>query len=150
MYSFKKLFEWLGFIVSWAVETDSSAARAMCFRAGVGRVRHMDIRLLWTQSAVKTMGLKVNKIEGVKNSADLGTKRHTGAEHDKLCMMNDIVDLADYTKPEEVNVRLIQGQPVSARGNPVHSSEKLRVMMRALFIAMAAELQTGADGARDY
>ena len=76
-------FEWLGFRVHWHVETDTSAARAMAFRAGVGKVRHMDIRLLWTRDAVKRLGLKVDKVLGTENSADLGTKRHSAPDHAK-------------------------------------------------------------------
>ena len=43
---FKDLFEWLGFRVVWTTSTDSSAARAMAYREGVGRIRHMDVRVL--------------------------------------------------------------------------------------------------------
>ena len=63
-FPFQMFFEWLGFRIKWHVETDSSAARAMAFRAGVGRVRHIDVRLLWTQDAVKRLGLKIDKVLG--------------------------------------------------------------------------------------
>ena len=80
-FPFKMFFEWLGFRVLWHVETDGSAARATAFRAGVGKVRHMDIRLMRTQDAVKRPGLKADKVLGTENSAGLGTKRHSGPDH---------------------------------------------------------------------
>ena len=39
----KDLFVWLGFRVVLTASTDSSAARAMAYREGVGRIRHMDV-----------------------------------------------------------------------------------------------------------
>ena len=44
------------------VSSDSSAARAMSLRVGIGKVRHHDARNLWTQNAVQTMGLLVRKL----------------------------------------------------------------------------------------
>jgi hypothetical protein len=109
-YAFKLLFEWLGFRVIWTVETDSAAARAMSYRLGVGKVRHLDLRLLWNQQAVKRLGLHVTKIEGPKNTADLATKVHSAPEHHRLVSDLGVVSLADFEKPLAVTVRSIQTQ----------------------------------------
>jgi hypothetical protein len=107
-YAFKLLFEWLGFRVIWTVETDSAAARAMSYRLGVGKVRHLDLRLLWNQQAVKRLGLHVTKIEGPKNTADLATKVHSAVEHHRLVSDLGVVSLADFEKPLVVTVRSVQ------------------------------------------
>ena len=52
-YPFKLLFEWLGFRVTLEVKTDSAAVKGACHRLGTGKTRHMDLRLLWNQHAVK-------------------------------------------------------------------------------------------------
>jgi len=73
---FVDLFRWMGFDVRWEVGTDSSAARAMSLRQGIGKVRHLDTRSLWIQYAVGTLGLVVRKLSGLQNISDLGTKVH--------------------------------------------------------------------------
>ncbi len=67
---------------------DSSAARGLLARQGVGRIRHLSCRLLWLQQLVKLKGNLENAIanqadtchvvcgvSGSSNIADLGTKR---------------------------------------------------------------------------
>ena len=56
---------------------DSSAARGIFQRQGVGRVRHMSYRILWFQELLKTPEKKhrVSPIPGNLNVADIGTKR---------------------------------------------------------------------------
>ena len=64
--------------LGWAVRirlcVDSSAAKAMASRSGVGRVRHMEVRFLWPQDVVKRKRLELKKICGKKNPADVMTK----------------------------------------------------------------------------
>ena len=103
-YAFKLVLEWLGFTVRWECCTDSSACRAMAYRSGVGRVRHMDLRLLWTQHATRKLGLHVRKVDGASNRADLGTKKHSRADHERLVNMNDLVAMRDYRAPLPVHV----------------------------------------------
>jgi len=58
---------------------DSSAAIGITRRSGVGRIRHLDTRLLWIQERVQSGDLKIDKIKGTKNPADLLTK-HVDSE----------------------------------------------------------------------
>ena len=53
---------------------DSKAAKAICSRFGVGTVRHLETKVLWMQALTKAQRLKVWKIDGVTNIADIGTK----------------------------------------------------------------------------
>ena len=59
--------------------TDASAAIGMCKRTGVGKVRHLDTRLLWIQDKVRCGDLSVDKVSGLLNPADALTK-HLGSE----------------------------------------------------------------------
>ena len=88
----KQLFEWFGFRVEWSVSTDSSAAKGMVMRQGVGKVRHMDCRALWVQQAVRKENLKIRKVDGKLNPADLGTKAQ---EHERLLGMVGLRDVGD-------------------------------------------------------
>ena len=55
-------------------ETYASAGRAMATRRGVGRVRHLDARLLWLQQLCAEGVVEVGARPGEHNEADLGTK----------------------------------------------------------------------------
>ena len=72
---------WLG--------TDSSAAKSFVCRRGLGKMRHIEIRDLWLQKEVREGRLKVNKVLGIENPADLMTKILSIREvEDRLMRMN--------------------------------------------------------------
>ena len=56
------------------LETDSSAAKGIATRRGVGKVKHLETRTLWVQDQVERGRLKVKKIDGPSNTADVLTK----------------------------------------------------------------------------
>ena len=51
---------------------DSSAARAILQRDGVGRVRHLDVKLLWTQDRVASGMLEVHPAPTRSYVSDIG------------------------------------------------------------------------------
>ena len=53
---------------------DSSTAKSLDERSGLGRARHMDIRLLWLQACVKKGEVSIQKDMGTENPADALTK----------------------------------------------------------------------------
>ena len=53
---------------------DSAAGLGILKRSGVGKVRHLSCRILWTQDAVKRGVVALNKIDTKINTSDLGTK----------------------------------------------------------------------------
>jgi hypothetical protein len=59
------------------IETDSSASKGIASRRGVGKIRHLHTPLLWVQAKVQHGDIKVKKISGKENCADMGTK-HLG------------------------------------------------------------------------
>ena len=56
------------------VRSDSSAARAMVQRQGIGRVRHLDASLLWVQQKEKDKVLSIAAAPTELKCADVGTK----------------------------------------------------------------------------
>ena len=64
----------LGLHASIILYTDSSAARGIIHRAGLGKLRHLETGYLWLQAAVKAKRLQVRKVLGTENPAYLLTK----------------------------------------------------------------------------
>ena len=55
-------------------QTDSSAAKAYASRRGAGRIRHIEVRWLWLQQAVVEGRIRLTKLPGTSNPADILTK----------------------------------------------------------------------------
>lgn len=64
----------LGVRLRVSILTDASAAIGMCKRTGIGKVRHLDTRLLWIQDKVRHGEIGLEKIAGLQNPADALTK----------------------------------------------------------------------------
>ncbi len=56
------------------VYCDSSAARGISNRIGLGKMRHMSVQYLWIQEKVKNGDIEVFKINTFENPADVLTK----------------------------------------------------------------------------
>ena len=54
-----------------------SAARGICRREGVGKVKQLEVRTLWKQQVVKAKTLTLKTVKSQDNCADLGTKTLT-------------------------------------------------------------------------
>ena len=61
--------------------SDSSAARAVLVRRGVGRIKHLDVRLLWLQDALRDRVLSCQSVTTSQNLADLFTKSFATQRH---------------------------------------------------------------------
>ena len=70
----KSVAEDLGWTMKVRLWVDSSAAKSMASRKGLGRTRHMEVRFLWLQDVVKQKKIVLRKVLGTKNPADVATK----------------------------------------------------------------------------
>ena len=90
---FQSMLHDLGMSTSVTLYTDSSAARGIIHRAGLGKLRHLETGYLWLQAAVKAKKLMVRKVLGTENPADLLTKHLTTSDMwknlDKLRMSSE-------------------------------------------------------------
>ena len=64
----------LGVSTTGVVYTDSSAAAAIADRRGAGKLRHINIRMLWIQEREARQEIELRKVKGAINPADLMTK----------------------------------------------------------------------------
>ena len=64
----------LGVEVRVRVNTDASAARGICMRGGLGKVRHIEVNQLWVQEAVAMGRIALDKVGTQDNLADVLTK----------------------------------------------------------------------------
>ena len=53
---------------------DSAAARGICRREGVGKVKSLEVRTLWLQQVIEAKTLTLKTVKSHDNCADLGTK----------------------------------------------------------------------------
>ena len=61
----------MSLLVIW---TDSAAAKAFVSTRGLGRMRHLEVKDLWMQELVRNGRMKILKVRGDRNPADVLTK----------------------------------------------------------------------------
>ena len=66
---------------------DASAALGIIGRTGLGKLRHIDTSYLWSQQESIKRKLKLNKVKGTENPADMNTKGLSGDEINKYIWM---------------------------------------------------------------
>ena len=71
------LLEDFGITTRAVFHTDASAAIGVVRRAGLGKLRHLNVRYLWLQDHLRSGQIDFHKVAGVANAADLVTK-HLG------------------------------------------------------------------------
>ena len=69
-----QLYHDWGVTLEGNIMVDSSAAISVAERQGCGKLRHIKVGMLWIQEKVEEEELKVQKIAGAANPADLMTK----------------------------------------------------------------------------
>jgi hypothetical protein len=72
----------LGVELQPEVHADSSAAIGICHRCGIGKIRHLAVAQLWVQDIVRAKQVRLHKVLGTLNPADLMTKPLPRAEID--------------------------------------------------------------------
>ena len=70
----------MGIELTVRIWVDSTAAKAVASRIGLGKVRHMEVKYLWAQQAHKAGRFIVKKIAGTRNPADVLTKPLSAAD----------------------------------------------------------------------
>ena len=80
----RSLAEDLGWKAVVRVWTDSSTAKAVSGRRGLGKLRHVELKWLWVQEAVKEGRIQVKKVNGEEPVADHLTKPKARAEVEDL------------------------------------------------------------------
>ena len=89
--------------VQVVVRSDSSAARGMCSRRGLGKTRHIQTRFLWVQQQVKNKDIDLRAVSTHDNLSDVCTKP---VSHD-LC----------YKHMQAKGQKVQQGRSTTAKHN---------------------------------
>jgi hypothetical protein len=74
----------LGVDLRMRIWTDSNAAKGIASRRGVGKVRHLAVKILWIQQALQDNVFDLCKADGKEHVPDLGTKYVETAQMWKL------------------------------------------------------------------
>ena len=93
------------------VATDSSVAKSFVATRGVGKMRHLEVKLLWLQEQVRRQRLRVAKVRGTANIADALTKYH------------GVQRLAELCGPHGVQVAARAAEAVDPRGGVDHKCQ---------------------------
>jgi hypothetical protein len=109
------------------VYSDSSAARSISNRIGIGRLKHLEIRQIHIQQLTSSGRLATACVKGENNVADIGTKQLDRPRIDKLSEMLRIVPWDPVETTAAVNA---MGQ--SAKG------AQLSMIMNKLGLALVA------------
>ena len=91
---------------------DSSAAKSMASRIGLGRVRHMEVKYLWLQEAVNDKRIMVKKILGTRNPADVLTKPK--ACHEVAELLKGVGVHIESRRPQPVRYASTEPKPVES------------------------------------
>ena len=78
--------------VEASLHMDSAAARGICRREGVGKVKSLEVRTLWLQQVVKAKILTLKTVKSQDNCADLGTKTLAAGTLSLVRNLNGLVD----------------------------------------------------------
>ena len=108
--------------------TDAAAARGLALRSGTGAIKHMETKYFWLQQNEKNQELRIDKIRGTINPADL-TKH---LDENRLMILRDLL-----------NSKHIGGRPSSAP-NLAKDTECISRASRAL-AAMTLVRQAAAS-----
>ena len=92
---FRSLMKDLGIDLKIRIWTDSSAAKSIASRTGLGKLRHLDVRILWVQKKVREHELYMKKVKGLENPADLMTKPKDIKEGQRLANLVNVKLLKD-------------------------------------------------------
>ena len=84
----------MGIDVSIDVHTDAEAAKGIAARTGLGKTRHIAVHYLWVQERVRDGDIKLHKVRGTVNPADLLTKHLTAP------VMHKLIDLFGFSFKE--------------------------------------------------
>ena len=102
-----------GVKVEFTLNLDNSAAKAFFFRSGVGRIRHISVRVLWLQREVKLGMVTPSTVSTRDNTADLGTKR---LSRERMRYLMNLCKVYDLSQSEYVGKDVLE---------KVHQSEAM-------------------------
>ena len=133
----KEVFAFIGFPLQMEVYLDSSAARGVFQRQGVGRIRHLEVKSLWVQDALHRKLFSLHAVPSQDNTADFGTKALAVKRFNELRLKLGI-GLKEETAYEQESKKHVES---------INAIALSGFSKRALVMAMLTLLQS-AEGVR--
>jgi hypothetical protein len=97
----RHLLDELGVKAAVTVYSDSSAARAVVTRRGVGRMKHLAVRDLWLQDQLRDGQISVKCVGSEINPADLFTKSFAGP---RFRVLTKLIGMRDDEAPKQTEL----------------------------------------------
>ena len=94
---------------------DSSAAKSIASRTGLGKLRHLEIEFPWLQEAVRAKKAVLSKARGDVNPADIVTEPKSLNEMKGMFSFPSI-DWCDRARANAITFSCIDGRPFWPRG----------------------------------
>jgi len=94
---------------------DSSAAKSIASRTGLGKLRHLGIKFLWLQEAVRRKKVVLSKVRGDVNPADVLTKPKSLDDMKQLLDFS-CIDWCDSAPVNDVSHFCVDGRTFRPRG----------------------------------
>ena len=92
----------LGYEFNLRIWVDSTTAKAIVTRLGLGKVRHMDVKFLWAQEALRRKLFEMRKITGERNPADVLTKAMSMVEmKEKIESIGGLFTVAETSRNQD-------------------------------------------------
>ena len=119
---------------------DNAAGRSFFHHSGVGRIRHISLRVLWMQQKVREKFLSVRPVSTKQNPSDLGTKR---LNRDRMLYLMYLCKVSDLSTSQyvgsEVNDKLEQ-ETVTCKGIKLFTlagmnNHDAKALMRVMLIS---------------
>ncbi len=132
---------------------DSSAAKSMVQRDGVGKAKHLDVRALWLQAERRDHGLVTKKGPAENNLADSGTKAHPVTRFVHLRDMCGIVDcdkIDEHVQIEAMALERVEApETMSGRRGARTTSGQAELMLLLALLAASLVASHVCDGEKE-
>ena len=83
----RAMYRDLGIELKLNLITDATGAKGIATRRGLGKLRHVEVHLLWLQQHLRQKTFSLHKVKGTENPADIFTK-HVSSDWSKECLTN--------------------------------------------------------------
>lgn len=133
---YHQLLRFLGVNTKMRVHLDSGATRGVFQRQGAGRIRHLEIKSLWVQTALRERQFTLHAVGTHDNVADVGTKALAVQKLKKFRDELGVISEEEFRGTDELKTHAKQG---------VVGGVQLQNVLKVL-IALGMMQPTKADG----
>ena len=102
---YQQILAHLGMDVTMRVHVDSSAARGVFQRQGAGRIRHLEVKSLWVQEALRQKKFSLHAVKTDENLADIGTRALQVTKLEKFRDELNVISLEEFNQGDTEKIQ---------------------------------------------